>query len=42
MLEYTVCTLLELRRAASVAAGGADEMMRDLVHQQQMLLSSFK
>jgi len=34
--------LSELRQAASVAAGGADEMMRDLVPQQQMLLSSFE
>jgi len=33
-LEYTVCTLSELRQAASVADGAADEMTRDVVHQQ--------
>jgi len=40
-LEHTVCTLSELSQAASVAAGGADEMTRDVVHQQLDMLHSF-
>jgi len=40
-LKYTLCTLSELRRAASVAAGGEDEMTRDVVHQQPDMGSSF-
>ena len=40
-LEYTVCTLSELRQAASVADGAADEMTHDVVHQQLDVLHSF-
>jgi len=40
-LEYTVCTLSELRQAASVDAGTADEMTRDVVYQQLDVLHSF-